>query len=529
MGPTRCGKTSTILKNIIFQILLAKKQGTKIGLSVVEPKGDVAQMVREGAELLDMPFVHVDPDREDSHIFNPMQGDIDDVAEATVAVLQTLFGKQEAFFRSVQELSSRNVTKLLKELHGDDIDLMDILHTLRDHTLLSRKVKELKAMGGSSDLISFFENELLGTMKDKYQQFVIGLRAQLENLIGNRHLKRIMTGRSSINIDEHYANGGIFAVNTSLGKLRKSGDAFGQFVIMHLQSGALRRPGTERTRIPHIMIVDELSRYINPDIEMFLSIAAEYRVAGMFAIQSLGQLEVEAGKISAKAMKQAIMGSCRNKIAFGGLSYEDAKAFSNEFGTKKVMVRQSTFKSRIVVPPILPDNYRDTEEEIPRYEPTFLMDGMPRFHFIHKLLQDGHPQEPGLARGEFLPRNWQAILARKEGENNKRIFRFKFKKKHKKHTKTTFQKEVIQAEESQASEFSESSHGFTFILNNENDLNDNSNEQDLSDKNAIDIQLDSIQEIEEISPATDTGITEKDGSELEQKQVKEETISFWGI
>ncbi|RKJ47311.1 type IV secretory system conjugative DNA transfer family protein, partial [Butyricicoccus sp. 1XD8-22] len=87
------------------------------------------------------------------------------------------------------------------------------------------------------------------------------------------------TGKGDIDIDKHFEEGGVLAVNTALGMLRKSGDAFGQFVIMHLQNGTFRRPGTERTRVPHFLIVDEYSRYINPDVEIFLSLAAEYRVA----------------------------------------------------------------------------------------------------------------------------------------------------------------------------------------------------------------------------------------------------------
>src|SRR5690606_32693826 len=107
---------------------------------------------------------------------------------------------------------------------------------------------------------------------------------------------------------------------------------FGMFSAMHLQNGAFRRPGTEKTRTPHFLIIDEYSRYINPDVELFLSVAAEYVVSGVFATQSLGQLEIESGKISGRAMKRAILTSCRNKIAFGGLSAEDAKEFAEEFG-----------------------------------------------------------------------------------------------------------------------------------------------------------------------------------------------------
>lgn len=417
VGPTRCGKTATILKPLIYQLLVLKAKGVPLGLSVIEPKGDVAAMVNEMCFEMGIPCTHIDPMMSNTAQFNPMEGEINAVAEATVIVLKGLFGKQDAFFATVQELSARNVTKLLKELHGDNIDIVDVMNTLRDERVLAAKVAELKARDGMTDLVHFFESELLGSTKDKYRQFVIGLRAQLENVVSNDALRQIMTGKSSFNIDEHYAKGGVLAVNTALGMLRTSGDAFGQFLIMHLQNGAFRRPGTEFTRIPHFLIVDEYSRYINPDVEIFLNLAAEYRVAGIFATQSLGQLELESGKISAKGMKRAILGGCRNLVVFGGIKSEDAKDFAEEFGKDKILMRQSTYKNSILLPNLFPDSYRDTEIEEYRFDATDLMDGLPRFHFVHKLLQDGHPQKPALAKGQLVRRDWKEAREWEQGND----------------------------------------------------------------------------------------------------------------
>ncbi|GGI98042.1 type IV secretory system conjugative DNA transfer family protein [Paenibacillus hunanensis] len=428
VGPTRCGKTATLLKPIIYQLLLMKKKGVPLGLSVVEPKGDVAAMVAEMAGEMDMPCVHVDPTSPTSARFPVMKGDEDDVAEATVTVLKSMFGKQEAFFATVQELAGRNITKLLKRLYLDDVNLGDVLRTMRDQRVLEDKVAELRFKEGESDLVQFFQSELLGAQKEKYQQFVIGLRAQLENLVSNRHLEPILMGQSDFDMDAHFANGGILAINTAMGKLRKAGDAFGQFGIMHLQSGTFRRPGTELTRIPHFILADEYSRYINPDVELFLSIAAEYRTAGFFATQSLGQLEVEAGKVSAKAMKQAILTSCRNKIAFGGLAYQDALEFSREFGKKQIISRQSTFKQQLLVPNLLPETYRDTETEEDRIFYTQMMDGLPKFHYVAKLLQDGTPLPPKIGKGRFVPHDWKE---RREWEVRKKQWSFKFHFKRK--------------------------------------------------------------------------------------------------
>ncbi|MFS0783493.1 type IV secretory system conjugative DNA transfer family protein [Bacillus sp. 1P06AnD] len=414
VGPTRCGKTATVLKPLIYSILLAKKKGIPVGLSVIEPKGDVARLVKEMALEMDLydELVYIDPLYPDeTHRINVMKGDKNDVAEATVAVLKSLFGKQDPFFATVQELSSRKVTLLLKELYGDNMDIMDVLANLRDEGLLKNNVERLRQMQGTNDLVQFFDNELLGSsnLAEKYRQFIVGLRAQLENITSNEHLKTILTGKSDIDLDCHFLNGHILAVNTALGKLGRAGDAFGMFIAMHLQLATFRRPGTERTRIPHYVIIDEYSRYINPDVERFLSIAAEYRVALIAAIQSLGQLELESGQLSAKAMKKAILTSTRNKIIFGGLEYEDADEVAKIMGKNVIKERSRTFGGGIL-DNILPKHYKEEENEKERFYSTFVMDGLPRFHYIHKLLVNGTPQEPGIGVGTFVPRDWKEQL-----------------------------------------------------------------------------------------------------------------------
>src|SRR5699024_3555503 len=167
--------------------------------------------------------------------------------------------------------------------------------------------------------------------------------------------------------------------------------------------------------IPHFMMIDEYSRYINPEVERFLSIARSYRVAGIFATQSLGQLEIESGKISATAMKRTIVTNCRNKLVYGGVSADDAEEFANEFGKDKIIMRQSTYKHRIFMPVLFPDSYRDTETEEYRFDPTDIMDGLPKYSYIHKLVYDNQVQKPSLAIGNLVPKNWKEL---REWENN---------------------------------------------------------------------------------------------------------------
>lgn len=417
-GPPRCGKTATILKPFVYEVLKAIKRGVKVGLTVIEPKGDLARMVRDmSIEMgLSNKLVYVDPlYPEETNRINVMKGEKNDVAEATVAVLKSLFGKQDAFFAVVQELSSRKVTLLLKELYLDDIDILDVLANLRDEKLLKNNVEKYRHKYGVTDLVQFFENELLGTgdMANKYRQFVIGLRAQLENITSNEYLRSIVTGKSDIDLDEHLEKGSILSINTALGKLGKSGDAFGMFIAMHMQLATFRRPGTERSRIPHYLVIDEYSRYINPDVERFLSVSPEYRVALVAAIQSFSQLEIESGNLSGRNMKKAILTNTQNKIVFSGFEYEDAEEASMIMGKENIIQRTKMYDGGILKN-ILPKSYRDEEVEKARFHSSIFMDGLPRFHCVCKLRLDGTPEKPVVAKGEFVPKDWQKQLAAEE-------------------------------------------------------------------------------------------------------------------
>ena len=201
------------------------------------------------------------------------------------------------------------------------MDLHDVVQILRDQEKLKSEVQKLEqAAGTNDDLVQYFQKEILGSLKSDYQKFAMGLRMQLEDLLGDDMLKKVITGNSDINFDEHLEKGGILIVNTAMGRLGKLGDAFGTFVVMHLQNAVFRRPGTEHTRTPHVLIIDEAPRYINPDFERLLAIGRSFRCACVLAIQSLGQLQLEE-----KSLLNIVMTNCRSKVIFGGTDEEDAR------------------------------------------------------------------------------------------------------------------------------------------------------------------------------------------------------------
>ena len=133
-GSIGTGKTSRLLAPIIYQELQAIKRsmgkGIPRGLTVLEPKGDLTDKAAEMCEDLGVPYVYINPLRDDTARFNPLEGDPMLVAEATRTVLSSIGGKQEAFF-ALNEIAARNTILLLKYTKGNNLSLPDVSKALR--------------------------------------------------------------------------------------------------------------------------------------------------------------------------------------------------------------------------------------------------------------------------------------------------------------------------------------------------------------------------------------------------------------
>ncbi len=397
IGPTGVGKTSRELKPMVYQDLQRIAAGKKLGLTLIEPKGDFAEDVAKMCDEMGIPCIYIDPEKPDTKKLNIMQGEAVNVAESTRTVLRGMFGKQEAFFAQVQETAARNTILMLKELRGDNLDLMDVVRALRNPRDLKALVGALEAKTGNTDLVQYFKTEVLGELRDKFQQFAMGLRQQLEDIAGNELLKRVLCGNSDINLDKHLSEGGVFIVSTAMGPLGRLGDIFGQFVIMHLQNAVFRRPGTEWTRTPHVLYIDEFPRYVNPDFERLLAIGRSYRCACVLALQTLDQLKLD-GK---KEFADIVLSNARNKIIFGGLNGEEARKFEMDFGETEVTDEKYTYKHHPIVPALFPNRRQESKKLEPRFSSTQIQD-LKNPYIIYRIVQDGTLQLPAIGIAERI-------------------------------------------------------------------------------------------------------------------------------
>jgi hypothetical protein len=115
IGTIGTGKSSRVLKPMIEQDLEAIAKKEKLGITVIEPKGDFADDVAAMCRSMKVPYIYINPLNPATPVFNPMAGEPEMVAEIMRTVLRSLFGRQEAFFRLNQEVAARNTALLVKK------------------------------------------------------------------------------------------------------------------------------------------------------------------------------------------------------------------------------------------------------------------------------------------------------------------------------------------------------------------------------------------------------------------------------
>ncbi|MGB9866540.1 MAG: type IV secretory system conjugative DNA transfer family protein [Bacillota bacterium] len=409
-GTTGTGKTSRVLKPMIWQDLQALKRGCRLGVTVVEPKGDLAQDVYEMCRDLEIPCTFVNPEWPGTATFNPLEGDAETAAEIMRTVLVHLFGRQEAFFRANYELAARNIVLLLKYVKGDDVTVQDLIDALRDYRKLEAYMKRLEAgpaERSKKGVADYFRVEVLEN--EKSRQFLMGLRLTLEDLTGNSMLRRVLCAKSDVDLDRHLEQGGVLVVNTAMGPLGRLGDAFGQFFILHFQQAVFRRQGTERTRTPHVLYVDEFPRYVNADFERLLAIGRSYRCAAVLALQTTAQVVLD----EKRTFREVMVENTRNKIILNPGTAEEAKYLAAQLGEYERVEKQKSYtRQGTFIFPWYAEGYREAEKREARYPYTELME-LPKFCAVVRVVRDGEPLPPLKVRLELC--EWDRKRAARHG------------------------------------------------------------------------------------------------------------------
>lgn len=340
----------TYMSKLILDSSSDKITYKNLGLSILSPDFEIMNHMIKVCKNFKFKYNIIDPVNPDSIGLNPFVYDSSDKIAITISsVLKTMYNDahheiEDAYREDVSRQAIENVAILLKEMYprmheGMLPNLEDMLKMLTNFELIEKMCEILAANEELAEKysmqISYFKKNFYsnGVNKHDTEKSIVAAVSQLDNLLRLPGVKSILCNRTNnIDFDKSLANGEINFICSRRGDLGVySSKAFGIFYLLSMQNAVLRRPGTEKTRVPNFLYIDEFPDYMCLATESIFTMYRKYRVGTTIAIQNITQLDSN----RAKSLKDTILSNCANKIFLGGSTPEELDWWSKEFGTKR--------------------------------------------------------------------------------------------------------------------------------------------------------------------------------------------------
>jgi len=320
-----------------------------LGITYMSPDYETIDKISKVCDNFGFNYNIIDPDNPNSIGLNPFS--FDDPVQTALAISTVLKGfytdknpEQEIMYR--ENLSNQiieNLAILLKieypKLNNEKLpNINDMLALLNNFELIEKMCKILENDPVLSkkyeNQINYFKRNFYhdSPNRDEMEKAVSIPASQLDTLLRYPGVKNILCNRSNnLNFDKVLENGEISLICTRRGDLGENAHkAFGLFFLLLMQFSVLRRPGTEKTRIPHFLYIDEFPDFICPATESIFTVYRKYRVATVISAQNLAQI-----KSKGENLGNTILANCANKLVFGNNTPEDNEWWSREIGEKK--------------------------------------------------------------------------------------------------------------------------------------------------------------------------------------------------
>ena len=326
-----------------------------LGFTSISPDYESTSRILEVANNYNIPVNLIDPANPDSPGLNPFAFDdpvkIAIIISSVLKEMYTYAGRdiEESFRQNITLQAVENVSILLKEmyprLNGELLpNLEDMLNMFNDFSLVEKMCKQLEAIPELAKKYSlqlgYFKKNFYanGVNREETEKYISAAATQLDTLLRVQGVRNILCNRTNnLNYDDILANGEITLVCTRRGDLGATvHTAFGLFFLLLMQYSVLRRPGNEKTRVPHFLYIDEFPDFITHATTNMFTLYRKYRVGLIISAQNLRQL----GEQNKGKYRETILANCANKFIFGNNTPEDNAWWELELGTK----REWTFK-----------------------------------------------------------------------------------------------------------------------------------------------------------------------------------------
>lgn len=320
-----------------------------LGITAVSPDIESTNNMADVAKNFNIPVNIVDPNNPDSPGLNPFIFDDPSLTSLAISTVlkgmydTTHMGEEETFRANSAFQAIENLSILLKvmypRLHNGDLpNLEDMLKMFNDFDLIEdmcKKMEEIPELAEKYYLqIGYFKKYFYtnSNFRDDTEKFVYSAITQLDTLLRIANVRSILCNRTNnLNFDKILANGEVTLVCTRRGDLGSTMyQAFGLFFLLLMQFSVLRRPGNEKSRIPHFLYVDDFADFIGSATEPLFTIYRKYRVGTIISAQNISQLGLK-GTPKSK-YRELIMSNSTTKLVFGGVTREESEIWQKEFG-----------------------------------------------------------------------------------------------------------------------------------------------------------------------------------------------------
>ncbi len=356
----------TLYKTFMQKMMLTsspKPVYKDVGMTYLSPDNESIFKMMDVCDNYGISYILLDPlNPADSVGLNPFV--YDDPNTIAVTISSTLNGikapDNDNYSEDVVIQILENLTILLKLIYpqmNDGIlpNMEDLLKLLNNFSLVQKMCEILKKDHELAEeytmLITFFQKNFYpeGKGLDNMEKYAFYISSRLENLLRSSKIKNILCNRhNNINFDKTLQNGDFIFICTRRGNSGKfASTAFGLFFLLSMQNAVLRRPGNEKTRIPHYLYIDEFPDFVTKDTQTMFTMYRKYCVGTTISAQSIsmfgtsGVTNVSLGDVvkenSAMAkFNSTILTNCSSKVFTGGAApIDELQWWQKEIGQWK--------------------------------------------------------------------------------------------------------------------------------------------------------------------------------------------------
>jgi len=334
-----------------------------LGITYLAPDYESISHVKDVANNFGIKYKLIDPNDSNSIGLNPFT--FKDPIKTSIAissVLKRMYDAEmefknsvpEAFMQNIATQAVENLTLLLKEVYpklnqGSLPTLEDLLKLLNDFNLIEEMAEKAKAFPDFSQKyhiqLGYFKKTFYSGAdgREETARYLQASAAQLENLLRYPGVRNILCNRTNnLNYDDALRNGDVILVCTRRGDLGASvHKAFGLFFLLLMQHSVLSRPGSEKTRIPHFLYIDEFPPFVCKATEDIFTLYRKYRVGTIISAQNLSQFGIN----DDYNYRQTILANCTTKVLFGSNTPDDNQWWQKEFGQHREWAYSSSYKT----------------------------------------------------------------------------------------------------------------------------------------------------------------------------------------